>query len=175
MPETLKRILRVIADIVAVALLGVVIFTTVRFRLVRTTADVLGSGPVTQSWILVDKRDKALKDLGPGDIVLFRYFSDATHMRVGRILALPGDTVWAEDGAAYTNGQRISEANGRDCGHINPRVVPDDAVFLSEGRDGNPLTSGYRMNNVRLIYGTKVAVLFPLSKLSFGGFRLFVR
>jgi len=172
--KAVKRVLKVIADILVIALLLALIFGWFRFRLIRTAADILNGDSGQVRWVLIDKRAKSLEDMARGDIVLFRYFTDAEHVRLGKILGFPGDTVWVDNGIAYVNAQKVSGANDRDRGRIHQRVVSDNAVFLSEGTNGNPLTSGYRMNRAELISGKKVAVLLPFRDLSFGGSRPFV-
>ena len=172
--KTLKKIFQIIVDIVALALLIVLIFGGIWFKLIRTSADaVLVEATQKEGWILIDKRAKSQEDLQQGDVVLFRYFVDSNRLRLGRILGFPGDTIYVENGEAYVNGEKVSGANGRDSGLISQRAVPDNMVFLSEGTGGNPLTSGYRMNNAKSIHGKKVAILFPLRHLDFRGFKLF--
>ena len=171
--KTLKNILQIIVDIIASALLIALIFGGIWFKLIRTTAGILDEAPQRESWILIDKRARSLEDVKQGDIVLFGYFTDSNRLRLGKILGFPGDTVWVNNGEAYVNGKKVSDTNGRDRGRVNQRVVPDNMVFLSEGTHGNPLTSGYRMNDAKLIYGKKVAILFPLRHLNFMGFKLF--
>lgn len=169
----IRLVLIVVADLAAVALLLVLIFGGFRYKVIRTAADVLRAGPHAESWVVLDKRANSLDDLARGDVVLFRYFADAESLRLGRVLAVPGDTVWVEEGAAYVNGHKASNTNGRDTGRIGRRVVAANALFLSEGTDGNPLTSGYRMNDAHLVSGRQVAVLLPLRNLSLGGFKPF--
>ena len=170
--KTLKNILQIIVDVIAFASLMVLIFGGIWFKLIRTTADVLDETQQGKSWVLIDKRARSLEDVKQGDIVLFRYFTDSNRLCLGKMLGFPGDTVWVNNGEAYVNGKKASDANGRDRGRVSQRVVPDDMVFLSEGTNGNPLTSGYRMNDAKLIYGKKVAILFPLRHISFMGPKL---
>ena len=107
--KTIKIILQVIVDIAALAMLLLLIFGGIWFRVIRIAADVIDECPQRETWILIDKRAKSLTHLERGNVVLFRRFADSIRTRLGKTLAFPGDTVC----------RLLGSARRRSLGHLS--------------------------------------------------------
>jgi signal peptidase I len=101
-----------------------------------------------------------------GDVVVFHYPRDPEKSYIKRVIALPGDRLWIEQGQVWLNGKPLREdyvpEEYRDIRSMAKMVVPDDTFFMmgdhrsisSDSREFGPVERS-------LIYGKAVYVYWP--------------
>lgn len=90
------------------------------------------------------------KDVGQGDVVVFRFPKDRSVDYIKRVIGTPGDTVEIRDKKVFVNGNPIkdphahiasdtildSKASPRDS--LGPILVPEDRIFvMGDNRDNS--------------------------------------
>ena len=109
-----------------------------------------------------DDRVLMLKQVGElhrGDIVVFLYPEDQTKSYISRIVGLPGETIYVENGKAYINGNQIEEPYlapeyASEDSMIAPVVIRPDNYFMMGDNRRNSSDSRYWGTVPRkLIYG----------------------
>jgi signal peptidase I len=61
-----------------------------------------------------------------GDVIVFRWPSDPSVNFVKRIVGVPGDTLYMDDGELFRNGERVEEPY---VSHLSPDTDPSTAAF----------------------------------------------
>lgn len=101
-----------------------------------------------------------------GDVVVFHYPLDPSKSYIKRVIALPGDRIWIDQGRVWLNGAPLREsyvpARYRDARSMAEMVVPKGDYFMmgdhrsisSDSREFGPVERD-------LIYGKAVFVYWP--------------
>ena len=101
-----------------------------------------------------------------GDVVVFHYPADPSKSYIKRVIALPGDQLWIEDGVVFLNGKALREPyvprryeDGRSAPEeVIPQgeywVMGDHRSISSDSRDFGPVPRA-------AIYGKAAFVYWP--------------
>ncbi|MCR4657645.1 MAG: signal peptidase I [Lachnospiraceae bacterium] len=85
-----------------------------------------------------------------GDIVIFRFPDDEKQLFIKRVIGLPGETLFIQDGKVYINGSEtpLDEpyVNGEPLGDYGPVTVPEGAYFMLGDNRNNSADSRYWNN-----------------------------
>ena len=85
-----------------------------------------------------------------GDIVVFYYPDDEKEMFIKRIIGLPGETIYIENGTVYIDGQALDESDYLTVethGISGPFTIPDDCYFMMGDNRNNSNDSRYWNNH----------------------------
>lgn len=116
--------------------------------------------------LFINKFVYQIESIQRGDIVVFHYPRDPEKSYIKRVIAVPGDRLWIENGSVWLNGQFVREnyvpAKYRDNRSMAEIVVPDGEYFMmgdhrsisSDSREFGPVERD-------LIYGKAVFVYWP--------------
>jgi len=116
--------------------------------------------------LFINKFVYHIESIQRGDIVVFHYPRDPEKSYIKRVIALPGDRIWIDDGQVWLNGSPLKESyvplRYRDGRSMPEMVVPDDCYFMmgdhrsisSDSREFGPVERD-------LIYGKAVFVYWP--------------
>ena len=116
--------------------------------------------------LFINKFVYHIESIQRGDIVVFHYPRDPEKSYIKRVIAVPGDRLWIDNGSVWLNGQLVREnyvpAKYRDNRSMAEIVVPDGEYFMmgdhrsisSDSREFGPVERD-------LIYGKAVFVYWP--------------
>ena len=101
-----------------------------------------------------------------GDVVVFHYPRDPEKSYIKRVIAVPGDRLWIEEGQVWLNGKPLPERyvpeQYRDSRSMAELIVPPGCYFMmgdhrsisSDSREFGPVERS-------LIYGKAVFIYWP--------------
>jgi signal peptidase I len=101
-----------------------------------------------------------------GDVVVFHYPRDPEKSYIKRVIAVPGDRIWIEQGQVWLNGELLHEgyvpSQYRDSRSMPEMVVPPNCYFMmgdhrsisSDSREFGPVERS-------LIYGKAAFIYWP--------------
>ncbi len=116
--------------------------------------------------LFINKFVYQIEAIHRGDVVVFHYPRDPEKSYIKRVIALPGDHIWIDEGQVWLNGQPLREnyvpERFRDGRSMAELVVPTDSYFMmgdhrsisSDSREFGPVERD-------LIYGKAVFVYWP--------------
>lgn len=116
--------------------------------------------------LFINKFVYQIESIRRGDVVVFHYPRDPEKSYIKRVIALPGDHLWIDEGSVWVNGQALQESyvpeQFRDSRSMAEIVVPVDTYFMmgdhrsisSDSREFGPVERD-------LIYGKAVFVYWP--------------
>lgn len=116
--------------------------------------------------LFINKFVYHIESIQRGDVVVFHYPLDPAKSYIKRVIALPGDRLWIEQGRVWLNGKPLRETyvpeKYRDSRSMAEMVVPDDSYFMmgdhrsisSDSREFGPVERD-------LIYGKAVFIYWP--------------
>lgn len=120
--------------------------------------------------LFINKFAYHFESISRGDVVVFHYPRDPAKSYIKRVIALPGDTLWIDEGRVYVNGKRIPEpyvpAKYRDTRSVPEMVIPPHEYFVmgdhrsisDDSRDFGPVARN-------LIYGKAAFVYWPADNM----------
>lgn len=120
--------------------------------------------------LFINKFVYHIESIHRGDIVVFHYPRDPEKSYIKRVIALPGDKLWIDQGHVWLNGRELREnyvpARYRDNRSMAELVVPQGEYFMmgdhrsisSDSREFGPVDRD-------LIYGKAVFVYWPAKDL----------
>jgi signal peptidase I len=123
-----------------------------------------------QDRLFINKFAYHFESITRGDVVVFHYPRDPSKSYIKRIIALPGDTLYVDEGRVFVNGQRVDEPyvprRYRDDRSVPEMVLPPHEYFVmgdhrsisSDSRDFGPV-------NRDLIYGKAAFVYWPADNM----------
>lgn len=116
--------------------------------------------------LFINKFIYRFEDIHRGDVVVFHYPPDPSKSYIKRVIALPGDRLWIDQGQVFVNGKPIREnyvpPQYRDMKSypeikLQPHqyfVLGDHRNIASDSRDFGPVDRSY-------IYGKAVLIYWP--------------
>lgn len=116
--------------------------------------------------LFINKFVYHIESIQHGDIVVFHYPRDPEKSYIKRVIAVPGDRLWIDQGRVWLNGQLLREnyvpSKYRDSRSMAEMVVPEGEYFMmgdhrsisSDSREFGPVER-------ELIYGKAVFVYWP--------------
>jgi len=126
-------------------------------------------------FLLADKITFRFREPERGDVIIFKY--DDTHDYIKRVIGVPGDEVYVNNGEVYINGEAIEEtylpagletANGNYMTPGRKEIVPEGTVFaLGDNRPHSSDSRNFGMIEADNIKGRAIIRYWPLGELSF--------
>ncbi|MDE3201583.1 MAG: signal peptidase I [Acidobacteriota bacterium] len=116
--------------------------------------------------LFINKFIYRFEDIHRGDVVVFRYPPDPSKSYIKRVIALPGDKLWIDQGQVFVNGKPIRESyvppQYRDFKSYPEITLPAHEYFVlgdhrniaSDSRDFGPVGRSF-------IYGKAVLIYWP--------------
>lgn len=122
--------------------------------------------------VLVNKLSYKFGDIERGDLVVFKRpdiaAEEAAVVRdlIKRVIALPGETVEARDGAVYINGERLEEdylPNGTLSENLPSQVVPAGKIWvMGDNRTNSRDSRVLGAIDVDTVHGRAFVRIWPL-------------
>ena len=116
--------------------------------------------------LFINKFVYHIESIHRDDIVVFHYPRDPAKSYIKRVIGLPGDRIWINDGHVWVNGAELDESyvpdRYRDTRSMAETIIPDDSYFVMG--DHRSISSDSReFGSVErdLIYGKAVFVYWP--------------
>ena len=111
-----------------------------------------------------------LGEVHRGDMVVFWYPRDLSKSYIKRVIGLPGDQIWIDEGDVYVNGSRLEEDYVpeiyRDRASWGPERVPSDEYFvLGDHRSSSNDSRSWGFVDRKYIYGKAVFGYWPPDKM----------
>lgn len=119
-----------------------------------------------QERLFINKFEYRFEPIHRGDVVVFHYPFDPAKSYIKRVVAIPGDDIWIDDGQVFLNGkpldepyvpQRYRDDRSYPNTVLGPRqyfVMGDHRLISSDSRDFGPVAR-------KFIYGKAVFVYWP--------------
>lgn len=116
--------------------------------------------------LFINKFIYHFEDIHRGDVVVFHYPPDPSKSYIKRVVALPGDKMWIDEGRVFVNGKPIRESyvplQYRDFKSYPEITLPAHEYFVlgdhrniaSDSRDFGPVDRSF-------IYGKAVLIYWP--------------
>jgi signal peptidase I len=116
--------------------------------------------------LFINKFVYHVESIHRGDVVVFHYPRDPQKSYIKRVIGLPGDRIWIDEGRVFVNGVALHETyvpeRFRDSRSMPETVIPDDSYFMmgdhrsisSDSREFGPVERD-------LVYGKAVFVYWP--------------
>ncbi len=126
---------------------------------------------INRERIFVNKFVYRLEPIERGDIVVFRYPRDPSLSFIKRVIGVPGDRIWIEDGQVYVNGKALQEDyllpafvdRDQSIGEI---VIPPHNYFvMGDHRNMSDDSRDFGSLDASFIYGKASFVYWPLQKI----------
>jgi signal peptidase I len=98
------------------------------------------------------------------DVLVFKYPEEPARDFIKRVIGLPGDTVWADGGSVFVNGDKIAEPyltqKTRDFPHTK---VPAGSLFVMGDNRGNSSDSRFSLGFVpeNKVIGKAFLLIWP--------------
>jgi signal peptidase I len=120
--------------------------------------------------LFINKFVYHIESIQRGDVVVFHYPRDPEKSYIKRVIGLPGDRIWIDQGLVWLNGVPLHETyvpeRYRDSRSMAEMVIPDDTYFMmgdhrsisSDSREFGPVERD-------LVYGKAVFVYWPARDL----------
>jgi signal peptidase I len=120
--------------------------------------------------LFINKFVYHIESIQRGDVVVFHYPRDPEKSYIKRVIGLPGDRIWIDQGLVWLNGVPLHETyvpeRYRDSRSMAEMVIPDDTYFMmgdhrsisSDSREFGPVERD-------LVYGKAVLVYWPARDL----------
>lgn len=125
--------------------------------------------------VLVNKLSYRFGDIERGDLVVFRRpdiaADEAAVVRdlIKRVIALPGETVEARDGAIFINGQPLEEdylPNGTISENLPSQVVPAGKIWvMGDNRTNSRDSRVLGAIDIKTVHGRAFVRIWPLGNL----------
>lgn len=154
-------------SIAVVATLFIVVFV-LQFFLVKGSSmdNTLADG----ERLLVNKLVYYLRTPKTGDIVVLKYPKDPKVKFIKRVIALPGESIYVENGKLYVDGYEVTEKYIAEkmITDFDFEVVPDNCVFvMGDNRNYSKDSRDHDVGFVpyKNIVGKAAVVVWPLNKV----------
>jgi len=91
--------------------------------------------------LIVNKFQYHFQDPGPGDVLIFSFSRERDFIK--RVIGVPGDDIYIDDGLVYVNGESLPEEYIQDAtrGQYGPVTVPEDHYFVLGDNRNNSMDS----------------------------------
>jgi signal peptidase I len=154
-----------IRDLIVSAAISVLIITFL-YQPVRVEGTSMLPRLEDHDRLFINKFVYHVTSIQRGDVVVFHYPRDPSKSYIKRVIGLPGDRMWIDDGTVWLNGKPLREGyvprKYRDSRSMPGFVVPEGTYFMmgdhrsisSDSRDFGPVDRD-------LIYGKAEFVYWP--------------
>jgi signal peptidase I len=123
--------------------------------------------------VLVNKLSYDFHSVHRGDVIVFKKppndFSPGIKDLIKRVIGLPGETISAQDGSVYINGQKLKESwlpKGVTTDNFGPVRIPAGQYFVMGDNRGDSADSRvFGPITKSLIIGRAFLLVWPLSRI----------
>ncbi len=160
---------RFIKDILEIALISLFLFLSINTISARIRVESVSMQPTlfAGNFVVVNKLSYRFGEPSRGDIIVFRYPPDPElDPYIKRVIGLPGEHVFVEDGKVYINGVRISEPYlETQTQQGGEWTVPQDALFMmGDNRNNSSDSRAWGMVPLENVIGKAFMVYWPPEK-----------
>lgn len=151
---------------ILVAIVASVLIITFLYQPVRVEGTSMLPRLEDQDRLFINKFVYDFSAIHRGDVVVFRYPLDPSKSYIKRVIALPGDRLWIDQGVVWLNGKPLKEPyvprQYRDTDSMAEMVIPKGMYFMM-GDHRNISSDSRAFGPVKrsLIYGKAVFVMWP--------------
>ncbi len=133
-----------------------------------------------KEWLISYLLDVHIKNIRPGDVVVFHSPVEEDKLYIKRVIGVPGDRIKLESGAVYRNGEKLDESK-----YLSEDVATFGGSYVSDGNeitvsDGNLFVMGdnrsfssdsraWGLLSYSKLIGRSLLRFLPVSKLSVVG------
>ncbi|HEX4068140.1 MAG TPA: signal peptidase I [Acidobacteriaceae bacterium] len=158
--------LRVWARDIIISVLASIFIVTVLYQPVRVEGTSMQPELRDQDRLFIDKFFFRFEKIERDDIVVFHYPRDPAKSYIKRVIGLPGDSIFIDQGRVWVNNQPLDEPyvprRYRDTRSMPEMIVPPGEYFVmgdhrsisSDSRDFGPVERD-------LIYGKATFIYWP--------------
>jgi signal peptidase I len=116
--------------------------------------------------LFINKFVYHIESIERGDIVVFHYPRDPEKSYIKRVIGLPGDRIWIDNGHVWVNGVELDESyvpdRFRDSRSMAETVLPEESYFvMGDHRSISSDSREFGAVERDLIYGKAVFVYWP--------------
>jgi len=117
-----------------------------------------------QDRLFINKYVYNFENIERGDVIVFNYPRDPEKSYIKRVIAVPGDTIWIDEGHVYVNGAALKEPyvpkRYRDNRSMASMTLPSDQYFVmgdhrsisSDSREFGPVARHFIYGKAELVY-----------------------
>ena len=141
-------------------------------KLVYFKLDIARLSRVIPFWTVRQSREAterfALRPPQRGEVIVFHYPRDTTKDFVKRVVGLPGETIWVEDGEVFIDGERWVEPylTSRDTTSATTIILGENEYYvMGDNRRGSNDSRNWGPVAGELVLGKVWFVYWPFSKL----------
>lgn len=160
---------RFFLDIIETLLLSAILFIVINAVTARVRVDGYSMVPTFQGgeFIIVSKMTYKFGELSRGDILVFHQPRDPDQDYIKRVIGLPGETVWVNNGQVLIDGQVLDEPYIHEAPrYTGSWVVPEGMVFvLGDNRNNSSDSHSWGPLSMNNVIGRAVFVYWPFSSL----------
>ena len=160
---------RFFLDIIETLLLSAILFIVINAVTARVRVDGYSMVPTFQGgeFIIVSKMTYKFGELSRGDILVFHQPRDPDQDYIKRVIGLPGETVWVNNGQVLIDGQVLDEPEMHEAPrYTGSWVVPEGMVFvLGDNRNNSSDSHSWGPLSMNNVIGRAVFVYWPFSSL----------
>jgi len=143
---------------------------TVLYQPVRVEGTSMQPGLRDEDRLFIDKLFFRFEKISRGDVVVFHYPRDPEKSYIKRVVALPGDSIFIDQGRVWINGEPTDEPwvprRYRDTHSMPEMIVPQGEYFVmgdhrsisQDSRDFGPVDRD-------LIYGKAAFIYWPADNM----------
>jgi signal peptidase I len=164
-PPSWQGLRRFLLDIGETLLLSFVLFAIVNFVSARIRVEGYSMEPTFHDGELVIVNKLAYTYAKPqrGDVIIFYYPRDPKEEYIKRIIGLPGDEVFVQDGKVTVNGETLTEPYIADSpAYSLKQTVPEGTLFvLGDNRNNSSDSHNWGPLPMDLVVGKAVFIYWP--------------
>lgn len=176
--EGSKAFLAFFFDILETVVISFAIFAFV-YIFLASPHEVLGQSMEPNfyegEFLLADKLTYRFREPKRGEVIIFKF--DEAHDYIKRVIGIPGDEVYINDGYVYLNGEKVVEteyldetvrtANGNFMTPGRKEIVPEGYVFaLGDNRPHSSDSRNFGMIEESKIKGRAIFRYWPFNAVS---------
>lgn len=160
---------RFFLDIIETLLLSAILFVVINAVTARVRVDGYSMVPTFQGgeFIIVSKMTYRFGEPSRGDILVFHQPRDPDQDYIKRVIGLPGETVWVNNGQVLIDGQVLDEPYLNDVPRYSGSwSVPEGMIFvLGDNRNNSSDSHSWGPLSMNNVIGRAVFVYWPFSSL----------
>ena len=164
-PSLARRFMRFVAELLQTVLIAGVLFLAVNLLTARIRVEGISMEPSLHDGQFVVVSRLAYRWTTPqrGDIIVFRFPLDPERRFIKRVIGLPGETITAQGGELYVDGELIDEPYLT----VTPRysgewtLNPDEIFVLGDNRNNSSDSQNWGALSMDEIIGKAILVYWP--------------